>query len=147
MRRGRTWLVLILVSAAVAGVVLIRRDDDKGRAAAELASQYNYCVLATRFDGVATAAGLKLRPAPETDPAADAVRLVMSEMGPDVDEMPKLAPDEVRGDVKTVVQSLHDADQGDLTGVKSAKFTEARQRMTDFAEGVCAPQGSGSGDG
>lgn len=142
--RTRKVLLPVVLVAVVAGVLVLRSGDDPGpREAATQAARY--CDLAAQFDNLAVGTGAASAPGQYGGPR-EAFGTLIEQAGPMLDELQSSAPKDIRGDVKTTVGSIRDAASGDDGSVKSAEFSEAVRKTTDFRARSCFDAGT-SGEG
>ncbi len=127
---SRRWPVVVLLVVAVGGGFFWwwgNRDDGE-MTPEELLRTEQYCPYATRLEESLAAA--------RTGGGLDA-ELFFVQLGPDLERVDEDAPGQLRADVRTVLDALREAREGDRRAIESPRFDEARNRLAAFQRESC----------
>ncbi|MGQ0743248.1 MAG: hypothetical protein ACT4OS_02705 [Acidimicrobiales bacterium] len=135
-RPTHRWSRWMAALGLIAGLGAACGDDDPQVVVEQLANLGSFCEL-TRSLTAALPEGANLD--------SGSVAAAVAALGPAFDQLPRLAPDEIKEPTETIVTALRAAAGGDLAATAAPEYQQARQRLVDFQDAEC-PVGSSSGE-
>lgn len=141
----RSLVIGLLVAAlCVGGFVAYKLARDGASSAAPVEGRY--CELSGMLGDRLASIGIPpAGPAPESVRPVD-VRRVLEQLSDEVTELERVAPREVRGEVRTVLAALRGAAGGDVEQIRAPDFVEAERTIVGFLQTDPCGRGTPPGD-
>jgi hypothetical protein len=131
---------MLLCAAVAVGLVACGDDDDSSTAAAPDLDRY--CELVVELDAASSAVFGELEQDQELSEAdiAEAQQQVLDENADLIEELERVAPDEIRDDVELSIESTRARAEEDVTDIPEDDVVDANLRLQKFRRQEC-PRG------